>query len=60
MLRAGGSRQWAMGKMQWYFRKEQRAMVAVGIAVAVFVCAREFDVLWEDGLWSMDLSTLVL
>ena len=49
-----------MGKMQWSIRKEQRAMIAAGIAVAVFACARELDVLWRYGLWSMDLGTHVL
>ena len=43
--RADGSRQWAMGKMQWSIRKVQRAMIAAAMAVAVFACAREFDVL---------------
>ena len=46
--------------MQWSIRTGQRAMIAVGIAVAVFACAIEFDVLCEDGLWSMDLGTYVL
>ena len=49
-----------MGKMQWSIRKGQRAMIAVGIAVAVFACAREFDVLWKYGLLIMDLGTHVL
>ena len=35
-------------------------MIAAGIAVAVFACAREFDVLWRYGLWSMDLGTHAL
>ena len=47
--RADGSGQWAMGKMRWSIRKGQRAMIAAGIAVAVFAGAREFDVLWRYG-----------
>ena len=49
-----------MGKMQWSIRKGQRAMIAAAIGVAVFVFAREFDVLWKYGLWIMDLGTHVL
>ena len=49
-----------MGKMQWSIRKGQRATIAAGIAVAVFACAREFDVIWRYGLWIMDLETHVL
>ena len=58
--RADGSRQWAMGKMQWSIRKGQRAMIAAGIAVAVFACAKEFDVLWRYGLWIKGLGTHTL
>ena len=63
-----GSEGWAVGcgqqtlgnDMQWSIRKVQRATIAAGIAVAVFACAREFDVLWRYGLWSMNLGTHVL
>ena len=45
-----------MGKMQWSIRKGQRAMIADGIAVAVFPCAREIDVLWryDCGVWTQE------
>ena len=49
-----------MGKMQRSIRKGQRTMIAVGIVVAVFACARKFDVLWRYGLWSMDQGTYIL
>ena len=45
-----------MDKMQWSIRKVQRAMIAAGIAMAVFVCARGIDVLWryDCGVWTVD------
>ena len=49
-----------MGMVQLSISKVQRAMIAAGIAVAVFACASEFDVLWKYGLRSMDLGTHVL
>ena len=54
------NRHWAMGTMQCSIRIWQGAVLAAGIAVAVFACARKFDVLWMYGLWSMDLGTHVL
>ena len=48
-----------MGKIV-SIRKVQRAMIAFGVAVAMFAYAREVDVLLRYGQWSTDLGTHIL